>query len=75
MTAFPDAFAEGYIVRMHVLFTHQNFPAQFGQIANYLVHNHGWRCTFASRHGGDVPGIERVRYEPESGARQETNFL
>ena len=59
---------------MHVLFTHQNFPAQFGQIASYLVREHGWKCTCASRYGGDVEGIQRVRYDPEGGARKETNF-
>ena len=59
---------------MQVLFVHQNFPAQFGQIASHLVHHHGWRCTFASRHSGDVPGIDRVIYEPQGGARAETNY-
>ncbi|QDV84862.1 glycosyltransferase [Planctomycetes bacterium TBK1r] len=59
---------------MHVLFVHQNFPAQFGQIANHLVQNHGWQCTFASRHEGEIEGIGRVRYEPCGGARAETNF-
>lgn len=59
---------------MHVLFVHQNFPAQFGQIASYLVRNHGWRCTFASRYGGQAEGIERVIFEPKGGARQETHF-
>lgn len=59
---------------MHVLFVHQNFPAQFGQIANHLVRKHGWQCTFASQHGGEVEGIGRVLYEPKSGARVETNF-
>ena len=59
---------------MHVLFVHQNFPAQFGQIASYLVRNHGWRCTFASRFGGDAQGIDRILFEPKSGARQETHF-
>lgn len=59
---------------MHVLFVHQNFPAQFGQIANHLVRKHGWQCTFASRHAGEIDGINRVIYEPKSGARSETNF-
>ena len=40
---------------MHVLYVHQNFPAQFGHIADHLVKNKGWRCTFVSntpgRHG------------------------
>src|SRR5262245_11269942 len=32
--------------RMHVLFIHPNFPAQFGHIANYLTLVRKWRCTF-----------------------------
>ncbi|WP_182864601.1 glycosyltransferase [Rhodopirellula sp. JC639] len=59
---------------MHVLFVHQNFPAQFGQIANHLVHRHGGQCTFASCHGGEIDGVGRVLYQPQSGARAETNF-
>ena len=59
---------------MHVLFVHQNFPAQFGQIASHLVHKHGWQCTFASKFGGEANGIGRVLYEPRGGARAETNF-
>ena len=34
---------------MHVLFVHQNFPAQFGHIATYLVRKKGFRCTFLSQ--------------------------
>lgn len=33
---------------MHLLFVHQNFPAQFGQIADYLARYHSYRCTFVS---------------------------
>ena len=31
---------------MHVMFIHPNFPAQFGQIANYLTTRLGWQSTF-----------------------------
>ena len=31
---------------MHVLFIHQAFPAQFGQLAYELAKNHGWKCSF-----------------------------
>ena len=44
---------------MHVLYVHQNFPAQFGHIAHHLVQKHGWRCTFVSESpAGYVGGIE-----------------
>jgi glycosyltransferase involved in cell wall biosynthesis len=31
---------------MHVLFIHPNFPAQFGQLAEYLVTRRGWQATY-----------------------------
>ena len=34
---------------MHVLFVHQNFPAQFGHVADHLAQHGGFRCTFVSR--------------------------
>ena len=33
---------------MHILYVHQNFPAQFGHIAGYLATKEGHRCTFVS---------------------------
>ena len=33
---------------MHVLFVHQNFPAQFGHVALYLATQAGCRATFVS---------------------------
>jgi glycosyltransferase involved in cell wall biosynthesis len=60
---------------MHVLFIHQNYPAQFGHIAGYLAQRHGFRCSFLSQQpsgsGGDV---ERVQYHVKGGARAENHY-
>src|SRR5260370_21810846 len=31
---------------MHVLFIHDAFPAQFGQVALELTKRYGWKCSF-----------------------------
>jgi len=60
---------------MHVLFVHKNFPAQFGQIARYLVQREGVRCTFVTqREEGAIDGVCKVGYSPRSGARKQTHF-
>jgi glycosyltransferase involved in cell wall biosynthesis len=60
---------------MHVLFIHQNFPAQFGHIASYLVQRKGYRCTFASEHPpGSWAGIEKIQYTIRGGATQQTHY-
>jgi glycosyltransferase involved in cell wall biosynthesis len=60
---------------MHILFVHQNFPAQFGHIADYLVKQKGFRCTFASQKSpGHVGGIERIQYNVTGGATDRTHF-
>ena len=60
---------------MHVLFVHKNFPAQFGHIARHLVQRHGYRCTFLSeKPDGEIAGVQRLQYKPQSGARAETNY-
>ena len=60
---------------MHVLFLHQNFPAQFGHIAAHLARNHGFQCTFLSeRPGGSAGGIERIQYQPRGGATERTHY-
>jgi glycosyltransferase involved in cell wall biosynthesis len=55
---------------MHILFVHQNYPAQFGHAARHLADRHGFRCTFVSRRaaGEDDGGIRRIQYQPRGGA-------
>lgn len=54
---------------MHVLFIHQNYPAQFGHVAAFLARRHGFRCTFLSEQPpGHPDGVERVQYKLRGGA-------
>lgn len=60
---------------MHVLFVHQNFPAQFGHIAAYLVQRKGFRSTFVSQQPpGNDGGVERIQYQIRGGATQQTHY-
>jgi glycosyltransferase involved in cell wall biosynthesis len=60
---------------MHLLFVHQNFPAQFGHVARYLIREHGFRCTFVStKPPGEVAGIRRIQYRPDGGAAPRTHY-
>ncbi|HEX4613708.1 MAG TPA: hypothetical protein VH092_36335, partial [Urbifossiella sp.] len=60
---------------MHVLFVHQNFPAQFGHVAAHLARRKGFRCTFVSeRARGDIGGVDCIRYTPGGGASAQTHF-
>jgi glycosyltransferase involved in cell wall biosynthesis len=60
---------------MHVLFVHQNYPAQFGHIARHLIRTRGWSCSFVSKTpGGIVDGIRKVEYNTTSGARETTHY-
>jgi hypothetical protein len=60
---------------MHVLFVHQNFPAQFGHIAHHLIRSRGWRCSFVSQtQPGDVGGIQKLQYKTAGGARATNHY-
>ncbi len=60
---------------LHILFLHQNFPAQFGQIAQHLARHRGYRCTFVSeREVPDTPEIKHVRFVAQGGARSENHY-
>ena len=60
---------------MHVLFVHQNFPAQFGHVAACLAPHNGFRCTFVSeRPPGNAAGVERIQYRLGGGATAQTHF-
>ena len=60
---------------MHLVFVHQNFPAQFGHIARFLVRELGYQCTFVTnRQGADVDGVRRLYYEPSGGATRHTHY-
>ncbi len=60
---------------MHVLFYHQNYPAQFGHVAARLAARPGYRVAFASREGPtDIPGVDRITYTPVGGATEATHY-
>ena len=60
---------------MHVLYVHQNFPAQFGHIAYHLVKNLGWQCTFISQQpDGEFEGIRKIQYHLGGGATKHNHF-
>jgi hypothetical protein len=59
---------------MHVLFVHQNFPAQFRFIAPRLAQG-GWDCTFVTARDDALllPGVtpaQRSRHRPDGEQRE-----
>jgi glycosyltransferase involved in cell wall biosynthesis len=60
---------------MHILFIHQNFPAQFGHIAAFLARTKGYRCTFLSEvRPGAIEGVDRIQYQVRGGATAATHY-
>jgi glycosyltransferase involved in cell wall biosynthesis len=53
---------------MHVVFVHQNYPAQFGHVAARLAGTPGYRCTFVSRRPPARGPVERIQYALRGGA-------
>lgn len=60
---------------MHVLFVHQNFPAQFGPFASRLAKRSGWKCTFATgKANGGIPGVEVILHKNQGGATDRNHY-
>ena len=60
---------------MHVLFVHQNFPAQFGHIAVHMDRKLGMRTTFVSeKPPGRFGGVERIQYAVRGGSTPQTHY-
>src|SRR5690242_6524226 len=59
---------------MHILFVHQNFPAQFRHVAPRLADG-GWECTFVTNNTDTPPpaNVRKVYYRPLGGARKESD--
>ena len=60
---------------MHVLFVHQNFPAQFGPFAFRLAARPGYRCTFVTqRLDGTHRGVRCLKYATAGGATEKNHY-
>lgn len=60
---------------MHILFVHQNFPAQFGPFAFRLAKMPGYQCTFVSQKlEGVFRGVRCIKYATKSGATTQNHY-
>lgn len=60
---------------MHVMYVHQNYPAQFGHIGRALARMDGYRVTFVSQKSGDDgSGMRRIPYQVAGGATSHTHY-
>jgi glycosyltransferase involved in cell wall biosynthesis len=54
---------------MHILFIHRSYPGQFGHIAEFLVRERGWRCTFMTEEAElGSGGVHVIHYRARGGA-------
>ena len=60
---------------LHVLYVHQNFPAQFGHLARHLADAGGHRCTYVSEAPAHTDrGVERIQYRLAGGATRQNHY-
>src|SRR5262245_20003853 len=60
---------------MHILFVHQNYPAQFGHVATHLIRRHGYRCTFVTERRAERTGdVEVIQYRVTGGATKHNHY-
>lgn len=60
---------------MHIVFVHQDFPAQFGHVAEHLARRRGHRCTFVTeKPSGRVGAVECVQYRVRGGATPHNHY-
>ena len=64
---------------MHILFVHQNYPAQFGHLARYLNQYHGYDCTFVNQRIAGKDGrdgaIRIVQYKANEKSHQSSRVF
>jgi glycosyltransferase involved in cell wall biosynthesis len=60
---------------MQILFIHQNFPAQFGHVEQFLAQQHGHQCLHLSLKPPGMSGpVRRLQYRTRGGATEKTHY-